>query len=99
MPPQRRRSPTKTRRDGRPRYSGRRRVCAFCVNKVKLIDYKDAGLLRRYLSDRAKIEGRRRTGTCPKHQRALSLALKRARHVALLPFTPVHVRPLARETA
>lgn len=81
-------------RDGRPRYFGRRKVCAFCVNKVKLIDYKDANLLRRYLSERAKINGRRRTGTCPTHQRALTTALKRARHLALLPFVPSHIRLL-----
>ena len=79
-------------RDGRPRYFGRRKVCSFCVNKVKLIDYKDANLLRRYITERAKINGRRRTGTCPKHQRALTTALKRARHLALLPFTAGHIR-------
>ena len=79
-------------RDGRPRYFAHRKVCSFCVNKVKLIDYKDANLLRRYITERAKINGRRRTGTCPKHQRALTTALKRARHLALLPFTAGHIR-------
>ncbi len=75
---------------GRPRgrYAPRRRVCSFCVDHVKLIDYKDFERLRRYVSDRAKIEPRRKSGVCAKHQRALSLAIKRARHLALLPFVP-----------
>ena len=64
-----------------------RKVCAFCVDRVEYIDYKEVGRLRRYLSERAKILPRRVTGTCAKHQRALSLALKRARHIALLPYT------------
>ena len=75
-------------RDFRPR----RKVCSFCVDKVKHIDYKDVGRLRRYLSDRAKIEPRRKTGTCAKHQRRLSVALKRARFMALLPYTGDHIR-------
>ncbi len=91
MPPRGRSAPTK-RREGRPRYFGRRKVCAFCVDKVKIIDYKRVDVLRRFISDRAKIEGHRRTGTCPKHQRALSTALKRARHLALLPYTAAHIR-------
>ena len=70
---------------------GRRRVCAFCVDKVTFIDYKEAGRLRRYISDRGKIEPRRKTGTCAGHQRMLTTALKRARHVALLPFTAEHI--------
>ena len=92
MPP--RKQSQRGPREGRPRYFGRRKVCSFCVNKVKTIDYKDANMLRRYISERAKIDGRRRTGTCPKHQRALTTALKRARHLALLPFTPGHIRLL-----
>lgn len=78
----------------RPRreYRPRRKVCQFCVDHVRDIDYKDAQRLRRYLSDRAKIEPRRKTGTCAKHQRRLAIALKRARHMALLPFTAEHVR-------
>jgi small subunit ribosomal protein S18 len=59
---------------------------------VRLIDYKDAGRLRRFVSERGKIEPRRKTGTCAKHQRALTTALKRARHIALLPFTAQHIR-------
>lgn len=66
----------------------RRKVCAFCVDKVTEIDYKDIGRLRRYISDRGKIEPRRKTGTCAKHQRRLTTALKRARVLALLPYTP-----------
>src|SRR4051812_25493271 len=70
---------------------GRRRVCNFCVDKVESIDYKEPARLRRYISDRGKIEARRRTGTFPRHQRMLTTALKRARHVALLPFTAEHI--------
>ena len=80
------------RDDRGPRRFGRRRVCAFCVDKVKDIDYKDAIKLRRYLSDRARIDPRRKTGTCAKHQRWLTTALKRARHLALLPYTSEHIR-------
>lgn len=80
----------------RPRPAGRyvpkRRVCSFCVQKVEFIDYKDPVKLRRYISERAKIEPRRRTGTCARHQRALATAVKRARHLALLPFVPLHIR-------
>ena len=74
------------------RYAPRRKVCAFCVDKIKYIDYKDVPRLRRYLSERGKIEARRKTGTCARHQRALAVALKRARHVALLPYTTEHIR-------
>ena len=70
----------------------KRRVCSFCVNKVDIIDYKDIATLRRYISDRGRIEPRRRTGTCAKHQRALAIAIKRARHLALLPFTSTHIQ-------
>jgi small subunit ribosomal protein S18 len=71
---------------------GRRRVCAFCVDKATTIDYKEPSRLRRYISDRGKIEPRRKTGTCAWHQRMLTTALKRARHLALLPFTAEHIR-------
>ena len=64
-----------------------RKVCSFCLEHVDHIDYKEVSRLRRYLSDRAKILPRRMTGTCAKHQRSLTIALKRARHMALLPFT------------
>lgn len=72
------------RRAGR---KGRKKVCAFCVDKVDYIDYKDIAKLRRYLSERAKILPRRVTGTCAHHQRELTVAIKRARHLALLPFS------------
>lgn len=82
----------------RPRFGGRgrdfrsrRKVCTFCVDHVREIDYKEVGKLRRYLSDRAKIEPRRKTGTCAKHQRLLTVALKNARHMALLPYTAQHI--------
>ena len=75
-------------RDNRaPRGRKRRKVCAFCVDKVEMIDYKDAAKLRKYVSDRGKILPRRMTGTCAMHQRALTTAIKRARHLALLPYT------------
>jgi small subunit ribosomal protein S18 len=79
-------------RGGRGRWVQRRKVCAFCVDHISYIDYKDPGRLRRYVSDRGKIEPRRKTGTCAKHQRGLATAIKRARHIALLPFTPDHIR-------
>ena len=75
-------------RDSRPRggRKGRKKVCAFCVDKIQDIDYKDTIRLRRYLSDRGKIVPRRVTGTCARHQRQLTTAIKRARHVALMPY-------------
>jgi small subunit ribosomal protein S18 len=65
----------------------RRKVCRFCVDKVDYIDYKDVRLLQQFIVERAKILPRRISGTCAKHQRMLQQAIKRARHVALLPFT------------
>lgn len=62
------------------------------MEKATDIDYKDVGKLRRFLSDRGKIDPRRRTGTCAKHQRRLAVALKRARHLALMPYTADHIR-------
>ncbi len=74
-------------REGRPRgRKGRKKVCAFCVDKIQEIDYKDVPRLRRYLSDRGKIVPRRVTGTCARHQRQLTSAIKRARHLAFLPY-------------
>ena len=75
-------------RDSRPRggRKGRKKVCAFCVDKIQDIDYKDTLRLRRYLSDRGKIVPRRVTGTCARHQRQLTTAIKRARHLAFLPY-------------
>jgi len=87
------------RRDGRPGgrdFRARRKVCIFCVEKTKEIDYKDTARLRRFLSERGKIDPRRKTGTCAKHQRRLSVALKRARYMALLPYTGEHIRNVER---
>ena len=69
------------------RKPSKKKVCAFCVAGEKTIDYKDVAKLKRYMSERGKILPRRMTGTCAKHQRQLTEAIKRARHVALLPFT------------
>jgi small subunit ribosomal protein S18 len=80
------------RRSSRGKYIPRRKVCFFCRDKVQYIDYKDPALLRPYISDRGKISPRRKSGTCARHQRALSRAIKRARHLALLPFVPAHIR-------
>ena len=65
----------------------RRKVCSFCVDKVDHIDYKDAAQLRRFTTERGKILPRRISGNCAKHQRQVTLAIKRARNIALLPFT------------
>src|SRR5256885_2026576 len=74
------------------KFTPRRKVCQFCVDKIKEVDYKDLGRLRRFLSERGKIEPRRKTGTCAAHQRSLNVALKRGRHPAMLPFTAEHIR-------
>jgi small subunit ribosomal protein S18 len=86
---------TKTARPKRKwegsKYVPKRKVCSFCSEKVKMIDYKDAQKMRQYISDRGKIDPRRKTGTCAKHQRAIAVAIKRARHLALIPYVPAHV--------
>jgi len=78
-------------RQDRDRRSGgrktRKKVCGFCVDRVDTIDYKDVAKLRRFISERAKILPRRVTGTCARHQRELTISIKRARHLALLPFS------------
>lgn len=66
--------------------------CRFCIEKRDWIDHKEERVLRRYMSDRGKIVPRRQSGVCAKHQRMLTTAIKRARHVALLPFTTESVR-------
>lgn len=79
-------------KNGQPRRTGRftgprpPRTCPFCAQKVETIDYKQVDQLRRYLTDHGKIRARRKIGTCANHQRLLAIAIKRARHVALLPF-------------
>jgi len=65
----------------------RKKVCGFCIDKVTDIDYKDVAKVRKFISERGKILPRRISGNCAKHQRQLTIAIKRARHIALLPFT------------
>lgn len=73
---------------GGPRMKrGKKKVCSFCVDKAEAIDYKDINKLRKYITERGKILPRRISGNCAKHQRALTDAVKRARNIALLPFT------------
>lgn len=83
----------------RPRFYSRRKVCQPCVDKKEL-DYKDVDYLKKFLSERYMIEARRKSGMCAKCQRSLAKAVKKARHLALLPFSPaqkgtfpVHYRP------
>jgi len=80
--------------DSRPRGRGRfrRRVCTFCKDKIPGADYKDFNFLRRFVSDRGRIESRRKSGACAKHQRSVARAIKRARHLALIPYTADHIR-------
>jgi small subunit ribosomal protein S18 len=87
-----RRRPGEFSSGGGRKFTPRRKVCQFCVDKVKEVDYKDLARLRRFLSERGKIEPRRKTGTCAAHQRSLNVALKRARQLAMLPFTAEHIR-------
>jgi len=65
----------------------KKKVCSFCVDKVQDIDYKEVAKLKKFISERGKILPRRISGNCAKHQRQLTVAIKRARHIALLPFT------------
>ena len=65
----------------------KKRVCSFCVDKINFIDYKDIPKLRKYVSERGKILPRRITGNCAKHQRKLTVSIKRSRHMALMAFT------------
>ena len=74
------------------KYVARRKPCSFCIDKVASIDYKTLEKLRGYVLGGGKIAPRRNTGTCAKHQRALAVAIKRARHLALLPYVPAHIR-------
>ncbi|HLF27979.1 MAG TPA: 30S ribosomal protein S18 [Anaerolineae bacterium] len=74
-------------RGGGKRFQGKPKVCLFCVERGQRVDYKQSDLLRRFVNDSGKIRPRRQTGTCARHQRLLSVAIKRARHLALLPFT------------
>ena len=67
----------------------KKKVCAFCKDKVSYVDFKDTGLLRKYISDRGKIRARRVTGNCVQHQRDVATAVKNAREMALLPYTTI----------
>ncbi len=71
------------------RFQGKPKVCLFCVEKNQRIDYKQADVMRRFLNDSGKIRPRRQTGTCARHQRQLAVALKRARHLALIPYVRI----------
>jgi small subunit ribosomal protein S18 len=64
----------------------------MCADHIRIVDYKNVGFLRRFVSDRARIETRRKSSACAKHQRAVARAIKRARHLALLPYTAEHIR-------
>jgi small subunit ribosomal protein S18 len=91
-PYERRSGPRGPRSERRGKFSPRPKVCQFCVEKTKKIDYKAPEQLRRFVSDRGKIRPRRQTGTCARHQRHLAVAIKRARHLALLPFVGTQAR-------
>ncbi len=84
-----RRGPGGPRRGGGGggRFGGRRKICQFCTDNIEHVDYKDIARLRRHVGERGKIEPRRKLGTCAKHQRSVTVAIKRARYIALLPFT------------
>ena len=71
----------------RPNIRRRKKVCIFCGEKAQKIDQKDVSTLRKFISERGKIRPRRITGTCAKHQRAITTAIKRARHIALMPYS------------
>jgi len=69
----------------------RRKVCPFCAGKAELVDYKNPAELRPFISDRGKMNPRRKTGVCARHQRIVATAVKRARHLALIPYVPAHI--------
>ncbi|MBO0780160.1 MAG: 30S ribosomal protein S18 [Ktedonobacteraceae bacterium] len=86
-------APRRERREGGRDRSSRRKICQFCHEHMREIDYKDVNrFMKRFISDRGKIEPRRKTGTCAKHQRGLSTAIKQARFMAMLPYTAEHMR-------
>ncbi len=76
-----------SRDGGGKNFKAKKRVCGFCIDKVESIDYKDISKLKKYMSERGKISPRRISGNCAKHQRQLTEAIKRARHIAILPFS------------
>ncbi len=85
-----------SRQDSRPgggrRFRRRPRVCQFCADKINSLDYKQVDLVKRYVTDAGKIRSRRDTGNCAKHQRMVARAVKRARHMALVPYTSDRLR-------
>lgn len=81
-----------TAQPGQRRFFTRPRVCQFCTDRSAVLDYKQAEVLRRYITEDGKIRPRRQTGACAKHQRAIARAIKRARHLALLPYTGESLR-------
>ena len=88
--------PQDGQREGRRGYGPppARRKCAFCTNKALEMDYKRVDMLRNYVTERGKIATRRGSGLCARHQRDMALAIKRARHLALLPYTAAHLRKI-----
>ncbi|MEW6568280.1 MAG: 30S ribosomal protein S18 [Chloroflexota bacterium] len=80
------------REAGRRRFTRHPRLCQFCAEKATLIDYKQAEMLKRFVTEQGRIRSRRQTGTCARHQRVLARAIKRARHMALLPFSASRFR-------
>lgn len=80
------------RRSNRNNFYSRPKVCKFCGDKSLVIDYKDVSLLKGYVTEDGKIRPRRQTGTCAKHQRKVAVAVKRARHIAFLPYTGDQMR-------
>jgi small subunit ribosomal protein S18 len=90
----RRGGPGGGRGGGRRDFRRQGKVCQFCAEKAKTIDYKEVRVLRQYINERGRIHARRKTGTCARHQRMLARAIKWARQIALLPYTAEHVRPL-----
>jgi len=83
---------TQRQRQRRKFTPARRRRCLLCIDGIDVVDYKQVEFLRNFLTDRGKIKPRHKTGTCGKHQRRLTVAIKRARHLALLPYTAEHIR-------
>jgi len=84
--------PSGDERGGRRRFVRPPRVCQFCAEKAKTIDYKQSEVLKRFVTDQGRIRSRRQTGTCARHQRILARAIKRARHLALIPFAAARSR-------
>jgi small subunit ribosomal protein S18 len=88
MPPKSKKRPVRKEKDEKGwQKKIKRKVCIFCKEKIDYVDYKDLGLLRKFVSDRGKIRARRVTGNCAQHQRDVASAVKNAREVALLPYS------------